>query len=95
MIDWVEMKELYGNLKILPDYDEAVIGIGNQATQETIVIYCYNIILKILMSKEKMEYFDAMSHLDFNIAGGYVGKDTPLIVKNCFVHNECRRKNDV
>ena len=36
MIDWVEMKELYGNLKILPDYDEAIIGIGNQATQETL-----------------------------------------------------------
>lgn len=90
MIDWVELRELYGNLKIIPDYDEAIIGIGNQATQETIVIYCYNIILKILMSREKMEYFDAMSHLDFNIAGGYEGKDTPLIVKNCFVHNECR-----
>jgi|TARA_R100000479_G_C6357078_1_gene191492 hypothetical protein len=95
MIDWVEMKELYGNLKILPDYDEAVIGIGNQATQETIVIYCYNIILKILMSKEKMDSLTAMSHLDYNIAGGYEGKDTPLIVKNCFVHNVCRRENDV
>jgi len=45
----------------------------------TFACYDTNKIIKILMAD--MPYEDAVEHFDFNIAGAYVGANTPVFIE--------------
>lgn len=62
-------------------FDDAIIGLCQRTN---CVIYSVQKIIQILMVKEGMEYFDAVEHFDFNIAGGYLGELTPIFCYDIF-----------
>ena len=60
-------------------FDDAIVGVGNKFGDQLCVIYDADRVIDILM-KEGMDYAEAMEHFDFNIAGAYVGEQTPIFI---------------
>jgi hypothetical protein len=60
-------------------YDDAIIGV--ELNYEPRVVYDQNKIIDILMAEHKMTDEEAQEFFDFNIAGSYVGKQTPIYVQ--------------
>ena len=59
-------------------YDDAIIGV--ELDYEPRVVYDQNKIIDILMA-DGMTDEEAQVFFDFNIAGSYVGKQTPIYVQ--------------
>jgi hypothetical protein len=71
----------------LDGYDEAILGEatvwqrqGAGAERVDTLVYSGLKILNILMTRDGMDEDEAHGFLEFNIAGAYVGPDTPIIV---------------
>ena len=60
-------------------FDDAIIGVGNSFGGKLCAIYDADQVIDILM-KEGMDYAEALEHFDFNIAGAYVGEQTPIFI---------------
>lgn len=82
-MDTEEKKELISELNeealLLDGYDEAIIGIAMRCGQEAVVAYDEDKIVEILM--RDMDYDEAYEFYSFNIAGAYVGPNTPMLIK--------------
>lgn len=66
-------------LLLLDGFDNAIIGIGHKFNDASIVYSKSKIIEKLcqdMTDEEALEYFD------FNIAGAYVGENTPFILND-------------
>lgn len=66
-----------------PDYDEAVIGpasIWRESTQVSVLVYDAEKIRDILMKRDGMLHEEAREFIEFNIEGGYLGIETPVLV---------------
>ena len=79
----------------LDGYDEALLGQATvwqrQGTGAELIptrIYSGPKIIGILMDRDGMTEFDAHEFLSFNIEGGYVGPDTPIIAWPAHPHEE-------
>lgn len=59
-------------------FDEAIIGIGRRCGCPSLAIYDYNKIIQIL--ERTMTPADAIEYYECNIAGAYMGENTPIIV---------------
>jgi len=60
-------------------FDDAILGVGNTFGGKLCAIYDIDAIIEILM-KQGMDYAEALEHYDFNIAGSYVGEQTPIFM---------------
>jgi len=63
--------------------DDAIIGIAEIPGGEPLLAYSETRIITILFTKQKMTMEEAREYYDFNIAGCYVGKGTPVIIRDC------------
>ena len=79
----------------LEGYDEALLGEatvwqrqGAGAERVDTLIYSGPKILNILMTRDFMDEDEAHEFLEFNIAGAYVGTDTPIVVWPAHPHEE-------
>jgi len=64
-------------------YDEAIIGpafIWRDQTQVQVLVYDAEKIRNILMTRDGMESDEAREFIEFNIEGGYLGIETPVLV---------------
>lgn len=61
--------------------ESAFMGIGRQFTHP-IAIYSYKKTIKILMRDHKMDREQAEEYFDFNIAGAFVGDQTPVFLQD-------------
>jgi hypothetical protein len=61
-------------------YDEAVLGIARRCSQPDLIAYDVEKIIEILMTRDDMTYEDAVEFFDFNIAGAWVGEETPIFI---------------
>ena len=61
---------------IYDGFDEAVIGIVYRCGMQPGTLYDQDKCLEILM-EQGLSPTDAMEHFNFNVAGGYIGPDTP------------------
>lgn len=59
--------------------DDALIGIAESCGRPTVAAYSVNKIIKILVS-QGMTRTDAREYFSFNIAGAYVGPNTPVFI---------------
>ena len=57
-------------------FDAAILGVAS-GFDEPRLIYSVSKCLEILMA-EGISYEDAIEHFDYNVRGGYVGKQTPI-----------------
>ena len=63
-------------------YDEAIIGpasIWRESTQVSVLVYDAEKIREILM-RDGMDAEEAREFIEFNIEGGYIGIETPVLV---------------
>tara|TARA_R100000656_G_C3899715_1_gene118493 strand:- start:279 stop:527 length:249 start_codon:yes stop_codon:yes gene_type:complete len=67
---------------IADGYDEAVLGVARRCTQPDLIAYDVEKIIEILMTRDKMTYEDAVEFFDFNIAGAWMGEETPIFINN-------------
>lgn len=63
--------------------DDAIIGpafIWRDGTQVSVLVYDAEEIRKIFMLRDGMDADEAREFIEYNIEGGYIGKDTPVLV---------------
>ena len=60
-------------------YDEAIVGVVVRMGLEA-VCYDESKIIDILMKHDKMEYDEAVEHMEFNMKGSWVGEFTPVFL---------------
>ena len=60
-------------------FDDAIVGVGSAFGGDLCAIYDADAIVESLM-KQGMDYAEAMEFYDFNIAGAYVGEQTPIFM---------------
>jgi hypothetical protein len=72
--------ELWGEDMLFADgFDDAIVGVVHRCGQESVVCYDYDKCVEVLV-KDGMDFSDAVEYLDFNVAGAWVGDDTPAIL---------------
>jgi hypothetical protein len=60
-------------------FDDCLVGVGSAFGGDLCAIYDADAIVESLM-KQGMDYAEALEHFDFNIAGAYVGEQTPIFM---------------
>jgi len=66
---------------ILADgFEDAFIGMGWQGGNEPCAVYDREKCIEILV-EQGMEHDDAVEYFEFNVAGAYVGKQTPIFLE--------------
>ena len=63
--------------------DDAIIGpasIWRDGTQVSVLVYDAEEIRKIFMLRDGMDADEAREFIEYNIEGGYIGVDTPVLV---------------
>ena len=61
-------------------FDSAVIGVGERNNTDSMIVYDYNKMVNVLMTRDGMTYEEAEEYIDFNIVGSWIGDTTPIIV---------------
>lgn len=59
--------------------DEALVGIGYRCSGEYIAVYSYKKLIEVFI-KEFGDYESAVEWVEYNIVGGWLGKQTPIIL---------------
>ena len=52
-------------------------GFGNT---DSMIVYDYDKMVKVLVTRDDMSYEEAEEYIDFNIVGAWIGDTTPIIV---------------
>lgn len=73
------LKEKFPDLATMDGYDEAIIGV---VTIMGLEVICYDLamVIKILM-KQGMDEQDAWDWYQFNMAGSWIGEQTPVFLE--------------
>jgi hypothetical protein len=61
--------------------ESAFMAIGRQFTHP-VAIYSYRKTIKILMRDHQMDKEEAIEYFDFNIAGAFIGDQTPVFLQD-------------
>lgn len=61
-------------------YNDALIGFGARCDMNDVAIYQVDKVIDILISKYDMDSEEAIEWYDYNIAGAYMGENTPILV---------------
>ena len=75
-------------LLLPPNYDSALVGIGERCGQPALAIYNYTKLIKAYVAAYEREgdldelYVEATKYVDFNIVGARLGENTPLIMRD-------------
>ncbi len=67
--------------------DDALLGLSTRMNEPTVAVYSQSKIIGILV-KDGMSYEEAFEHFSFNIAGSYMGAETPTIVDDTMFYEE-------
>jgi len=66
-----------GGLK-MDGHDDCIIGVAERCSKISLLVYDRDKLVEKFM-KDGTTYEDAQEHIDFNIAGAWVGEGTPLL----------------
>ena len=61
-------------------FDNAIIGVGERNNTDSMIVYDYAKMVKVLVTRDDMSYEEAEEYIDFNIVGAWIGDTTPIIV---------------
>ena len=71
-------------------FDDALIGIGERITLDSVAVYDVDKCIDILMSRDGMSREEAVEFFDFNVKGSWVGEKTPIwVYMNPFYRMSC------
>lgn len=79
--DLQEALEELGETTLLMDgFDEAFIGWSRRINEPLLAVYSYDGLIKVCVERDGMDYEEAVEYVDYNVAGAWVGEQTPIIV---------------
>ena len=61
-------------------FDNAIVGVGERNNTDSMIVYDYDKIVKVLVTRDDMSYEEAEEYIDYNIVGAWIGDTTPIIV---------------
>ena len=61
-------------------FDSAIIGVGERNNTDSMIVYNYDKMINILVTRDSMTHEEAEEYLDFNVIGAWIGDTTPIIV---------------
>jgi|TARA_R100000687_G_C6311252_1_gene100542 hypothetical protein len=61
-------------------FDEAILGISQRVGMEDVVAYDRDKCISVLMDRDGMSQEDAVEYFEFNVAGAYMGENTPVFI---------------
>ena len=67
-------------MKIWDGYDDCIIGVGTRCGMTDVFIYDKHKMITTLVRRDDMTYDEALEFINFNIAGAFMGEDTPILV---------------
>lgn len=79
----IPQDERFENIKgamLMGGFNNALLGIGNQAGKEPVAVYSYDKLVDVCMKEMDMDHQTATEYLSHNVVCAYVGPSTPLIV---------------
>lgn len=59
-------------------FEAALIGIARRCGQPSLAVYDISKCIKILEKRHKLSNEEAWEYFDFNVAGSWVGENTPI-----------------
>ena len=77
------LEATYESLIFWDGFDKAILGVADNF-MEPRVVYSRTRCIEILIQDNEMDYMEAIEYFDFNVAGAYVGEQTPIIVNDDF-----------
>lgn len=80
IVDWVDESLPDGSILLWDGLEDAFVGIVTNFFRQTVACYDYDKIVQLLVSRDAMTPDEAAEYVDHNIAGGWVGEKTPLIL---------------
>ena len=61
-------------------FDSAIIGVGERNNTDSMIVYDYDKMINVLVTRDSMTHKEAEEYLDFNVIGAWIGDTTPIIV---------------
>ena len=61
-------------------FDSAIIGVGERNNTDSMIVYDYDKMINVLVTRDSMTHEEAEEYLDFNVIGAWIGDMTPIIV---------------
>lgn len=65
---------------LMDGFDEAFIGFSRRINEPLLAVYSWEKMVDLLITRDEMEYEDAVEYIDFNVLGAWVGEQTPIVV---------------
>ncbi len=73
-----ELAEGNPDMIVWDGFDNAIVGTATRCGMETVLIYNFEKMVKILVKRDKMDREMAVEYLEFNLVGCYAGELTPM-----------------
>ena len=61
-------------------FEHAFLGTTQRMNEPLLAVYSYPLMIETLMLRDGMTYTEAAEYIDFNVAGAWVGEQTPIII---------------
>jgi hypothetical protein len=61
-------------------FEHAFLGTTQRMNEPPLAVYSYPLMAETLMLRDGMSYEEAEEYIDFNVAGAWVGEQTPIII---------------
>lgn len=88
-MDKMEWIEIFNEEALTADgFDDAIIGIGELCGHPSLVAYDRDKCIQVLMDRDGMDYEEAVEFFDFNVAGAWMGENTPIFITRWEEQNE-------
>jgi hypothetical protein len=65
---------------LMDGFDAAFIGLTQRINEPKLAVYSWDKMVDVLMTRDGMDYEDAVEYISYNCIGAWVGERTPIIV---------------
>ena len=81
LADWTEYLQVTKESMLLADgFEDAFVGVSLDWGPPK-AVYFYDKCVDILIERDKMSYEAAVEFIEYNVVAAYVGKQTPLFIR--------------
>ena len=84
----VYLSDLDESVLLMDGFDEAIIGFAERINTPLLAIYDWEKMVDILITRDGMEYEEAVEYISYNCMGAWVGERTPMIMLHPFPHRD-------
>ena len=74
------LEELEESTLLMDGFDEAFIGWSRRINEPLLAVYSYDGLIKVCTERDGMSFDEAVEYVDYNVAGAWVGEQTPIIL---------------